>query len=70
MQNHDLCLTIITTTNYFFLFQASWGLIGNLQGGGGPGGDHGFPTPTSSFTAAAAPGAPGGPIGASTGTYL
>jgi len=49
------------------LNQASWGLIGNLQGGGGPGGDHGFPTPTSSFTAAAAPGAPGGPIGAPTG---
>lgn len=51
------------------LNQAGWGLIGNLQGGGGPGagpgqgpagGEHGaFPTPTS-FPASVAPG-PGGP---------
>lgn len=47
--------------------QAGWGLIGNLQGGQGPGGEHSFPTPTSSFPATAAPGAPGGPIGAPTG---
>lgn len=57
------------------LNQAGWGLIGNLQGGGGgpgagpaqgpAGGEHGaFPTPTS-FPATVAPG-PGGPTHATT----
>lgn len=41
------------------LNQASWGLIGNLQAGQGPG-DHGFPpTPTSSFPVTASPGGHG-----------
>jgi len=31
------------------LNQASWGLIGNLQGQGGPGAEHNFPNPTNNF---------------------
>eukprot|EP00088_Acartia_fossae_P009051 TRINITY_DN14365_c0_g2_i1.p1 TRINITY_DN14365_c0_g2~~TRINITY_DN14365_c0_g2_i1.p1 ORF type:complete len:505 (-),score=192.87 TRINITY_DN14365_c0_g2_i1:863-2377(-) len=48
------------------LNQASWGLIGNLQAGQGPAGDHGFPpTPTSSFPVTASPGGGhGGALGA------
>jgi len=46
------------------LNQASWGLIGNLQGGQAPGSEHNFPTPTSSFPVTASPGAPGAPGGA------
>lgn len=48
------------------LNQASWGLIGNLQAGQGPG-EHGFPTPTSSFPVTASPGAHGGALAAPTG---
>ena len=49
------------------VFQASWGLIGNLQAGQGPGGEHGFPpTPTSSFPVTASPGGHGGALGAPT----
>ena len=48
-------------------FQASWGLIGNLQPGQEPGGEHGFPpTPTSSFPVTASPGGHGGALGAPT----
>jgi len=50
------------------LNQASWGLIGNLQAGQGPGGEHGFPpTPTSSFPVTASPGGHGGALGPTAG---